>query len=326
MTTRWTTRTLDVPGAQIHLEVSGPASEDDVAAPPLALVGHPMGAGDFRDLAEHFTRDRTVLLHDPRGFGASPLVDPSDDADPDRLADDLAALLDVAAPGQRVDVLGSSGGAVTALALAARHPERVRVVVAHEPPLTSALPGPQATAARQDAEAVVALLHEQGVWPALGAFMALAGFASPGDGDEPGNTGDGPTREDGGASDAGGDQGDRTGHVPPPEQVAALERMIGHGLLTVCGHPLDVPALRAAQASGVRLVVAAGEASAGQLARRCAEAVARRLDLPTTLFPGDHAPWVVAMGDDPAPFAARLRDVLTDTPTRASRAPAVRGG
>ena len=302
MSTRWTTRTLDVPGASIHHEVSGPSPEDGTA-PPLALVGHPMGAGDFRDLAEHFAHDRTVLLHDPRGFGASPLDDPTDDADPDRLADDLVALLDAAVPGQRVDVFGSSGGAVTALALAARHPERVRVVVAHEPPLTSALPGPDADAARRDSERVVGLLDEKGVSPAMGAFMAVAGFGAPGGGDT-GHETDHGTDEHVQQDDDGGQ------HVPPPEQVAALERMIGRGLLTVCGHALDVPALRAAQDAGVRLVVAAGEASGGQLARRCAEAVAARLDLPTTPFPGDHAPWVVAMGDDPAPFAARLREVL----------------
>lgn len=124
---RWTTRTLDVPGARLHLEVSGPAGGDDDEATPLALVGHPTGTGGFRDLVEHLSDDRTVLLHDPRGFGASPLDDPTDDADPDRLADDLVALLDAAVPGRRVDVFGSSGGAVTALALAARHPERVRV-------------------------------------------------------------------------------------------------------------------------------------------------------------------------------------------------------
>lgn len=301
-TTRWTARALDVPGARLHLAVSGPPSGDDAAAPPLALVGHPMGADDFRDLAEQLASDRTVLLHDPRGFGASPLDDPTDDADPDRLADDLVALLDAAVPGQRVDVLGSSGGAVTALALAARHPERVRVVVAHEPPLISALPAPEAAAARRGAEHVVALLHEQGVWPALGAFMALAGSGAP-DGGDAADTASADGADDG----AGGSAGE---HAPPPEQVAALERMIGRGLLTVCGYPLDVPALRAARTAGVRLVVAAGEASGEQLARRSAEALAGRLDLPTTLFPGDHAPWVVAMGDDPAPFAARLREVL----------------
>lgn len=37
-------------------------------------------------------------------------------------------------------VFGSSGGAVTGLALATRHPEQVRTLVAHEPPLVEVLP------------------------------------------------------------------------------------------------------------------------------------------------------------------------------------------
>lgn len=311
--TSWSTHRITVPGATLHAEVSGPPLEPPAGTSlPLVLVGHPMGAGDFRDLAEHFTSERTVVLHDPRGFGASPLDDPTDDADPDRLADDLAALLDEVAPGRRVDVLGSSGGAVTALALAARHPGRVRVVVAHEPPLFSALPDAEAAAVRREAEAVVALLHAQGVWPAMGAFAALAGFAGPDGEDAPG----------GGAPDApdAPDTPDDVSTDPPgPDHAAALERMIGRGLLTVCGYPLDVPALQAARAGGVRLVAAAGEASGTQLARRCAEAVAERLGLPTTLFPGDHAPWVVAMGGDPAVFAARLEEVLDAEATGAGR-------
>jgi pimeloyl-ACP methyl ester carboxylesterase len=35
-----------------------------------------------------------------------------------------------------VDIFASSGGAVNALALVARHPEQVRTLVAHEPPVT----------------------------------------------------------------------------------------------------------------------------------------------------------------------------------------------
>jgi len=118
----------------------------------------------------------------------------------------------------------------------------------------------------------VALLHEQGVWPAMGAFMALAGSGAP----------------------DGEDTGHDTQHAPPPEQVAALERMIGRGLLTVCGYPLDVPALRGAQAGGVRLVLAAGKASRGQLARRCAEAVAGRLGRAQLVQPSS-TPWRAAL-------------------------------
>src|SRR5690606_40738823 len=39
-----------------------------------------------------------------------------------------------------VDVFGSSGGAVTGLAMVAAHPEDVRTLIAHEPPVLSLLP------------------------------------------------------------------------------------------------------------------------------------------------------------------------------------------
>ncbi len=287
--TTWTSHRITVPGASLHAEVAGPAAGAVTSEPLLAIVGHPMGGDDFRDLAEQLTPERAVLLHDPRGFGASPLDDPEDDADPDRLADDLAALLDVVVPGQRVDVFGSSGGAVTGFAFAARHPGRLRTLVAHEPPLIDVLPD---RAERQaQAEGVVRTLHEHGLWPAMGAFMGLAGFEAP----PPPPAGQAPPAE----------------QAPPSaEQVAAMTRMIGKGLLTICGYSLDLPALRAAQDGGARLLPAAGEDSGTQMPRRAAEAVAALLEVDTTSFPGDHAPWVTAMGGDPQRFAVRLREVL----------------
>lgn len=279
---------LTVPGAVLHLEVLG-------EGPVLALVGHPMGAGDLRGLAEQLAGTRTVLLHDPRGFGSSPLDDPGQDADPDVLADDLAALVRHLDRGP-ADVLGSSGGAVTALAFAARHPGLARTVVAHEPPLVSALP--EAEEMRARCEEVVALLHEQGPGPAFGAFMALAGF--------------GPPPRD----DADDDPRPQQAHDGPPEhqepseqEMAAGYRMLAHGLVPICTYPLPVERLTGA---GPRVVVAAGADSGTQLARRTAEAVAAALGTDLVDFPGDHAPFVVSMGGDPAPFAARLREVLGD--------------
>jgi pimeloyl-ACP methyl ester carboxylesterase len=54
-------------------------------------------------------------------------------------ADDLARLVDAVGCGS-ADVFASSGGAVAGLALAVRSPERVRVLVAQEPPVTELLP------------------------------------------------------------------------------------------------------------------------------------------------------------------------------------------
>jgi pimeloyl-ACP methyl ester carboxylesterase len=49
-----------------------------------------------------------------------------------------------------VDIFASSGGAVNALALVARHPEQVRVLVAHEPPAAQVLPDREAMLAAFD--------------------------------------------------------------------------------------------------------------------------------------------------------------------------------
>ena len=50
---------------------------------------------------------------------------------PDKHADDLHRLISVLGRGQ-ADIFATSGGAVNALALAARHPEQVRALVAHD--------------------------------------------------------------------------------------------------------------------------------------------------------------------------------------------------
>jgi pimeloyl-ACP methyl ester carboxylesterase len=75
--------------------------------------------------------DRTVITYD-RGAERSrrPRRDPQHGRGagrrPPRLIDTLAV--------GPVDIFASSGGAVNALALVARHPEQVRTLVAHEPP------------------------------------------------------------------------------------------------------------------------------------------------------------------------------------------------
>ena len=60
------------------------------------------------------------------------------DVTPEMLADDLSQLLTHLNTGP-VAVFGSSGGAVTALALAQAYPEHVHTVIAHEPPLEELL-------------------------------------------------------------------------------------------------------------------------------------------------------------------------------------------
>ena len=79
--------------------------------------------------------------------------------------------------GGPVDLFASSGGAITALALVAKHPEDVRVAVAHEPPLASLL------ADRAEAQAAVKDIHDtyqrDGFGPAMGKFIAIVGYQGP---------------------------------------------------------------------------------------------------------------------------------------------------
>lgn len=123
--------TLVVPDAELYYELRG-------SGPLVVLVGAPMDADAFAPLADLLATGYTVLTLDPRGVSRSALK-PGGTSRPDQRADDLAALIRHVGAGSAV-VLGSSGGAVSALALAQYHPDVVRTVIAHEPPLNRLLP------------------------------------------------------------------------------------------------------------------------------------------------------------------------------------------
>src|SRR4029453_1756635 len=132
--------------------------------PPLMLIGSPMGASGFATLAGHFP-DRTVVTYDPRGAERTRKADPTSESTPDQPADDLHRVI-AAVGGGPVDLFASSGGAVNALALVARHPTDVRTLVAHEPPLASVLPD------RAPALAANRAVHETYQRSGWGAGMA----------------------------------------------------------------------------------------------------------------------------------------------------------
>ena len=123
-----------------------------------------MGAGGFGTLAGHFP-DRTVVTYDPRGVERSTKADPSSPSTPEQHADDLHRIIAELGAGP-VDLFASSGGAVNALALVAKHPEHVRTLVAHEPPLASILPD------REGAMALTQAIHDTYERSGFGAGMA----------------------------------------------------------------------------------------------------------------------------------------------------------
>jgi pimeloyl-ACP methyl ester carboxylesterase len=281
------THELEAPGATLAWDIR-PASA--TTQPPLFLIGSPMGAGGFPTLASHFP-DRTVITYDPRGSERSRRADPMDASPPPVHADDLHRIIQAAGLGP-VDLFASSGGAVNALALVAAHPEDVRTLVAHEPPLASVLPD------REHAERAARAIHETYQAKGWGAGMAhfIAVTSHQGEftaesaaqpGPDPAMFGM-PTQDDGSRSDP----------------------MLGRNMVDITHY---VPQWDALRGASTRIVLAAGEASGGTLARRGAEAVAAGLGQAAVIFPGDHGGVLGGeygqMGQ-PDAFAAKLREVL----------------
>jgi len=282
-----TTHTLEVPGAVLTYDVRRGGAAD---SPVLLMIGSPMGAAGFGTLAGYFT-DRTVVTYDPRGVERSRRTDGAPTTTPEEHADDLSRLIATLDSGP-VDLFASSGGAVNALALVARHPEQVRTLVAHEPPTAGLVPD------REFALAACRDIHEtyqrSGMGPAMAKFIAIVSHKGPitteyleRPAPDPATFGL-PTEDDGSRDDV----------------------LLGQNLLTCTHFEPDIEALRSAS---TRVVVAAGEESEGELANRGAHAVAERLGTTPVLFPDGHAGFLGGeygqMGV-PEPFAGRLREVL----------------
>jgi hypothetical protein len=70
------------------------------------------------------------------------------------------------------------------------------------------------------------------------------------------------------------------------------------------------PAIDVLRTAGPRVVVAVGGTSHDEIPSRSAEALAEQLGTSAAVFPGGHAGFL----DDPAGFAATIRQVLTDSP------------
>ena len=283
------TDTLDVPGAVLHYDVR---SNDASTEPVLLIIGSPMGADGFVTLAGHFL-DRTVVTYDPRGAGRSKRTDGAAETTPDEHADDLHRLISALDAGP-VDLFATSGGAVNALVLVARHPEQVRTLVAHEPPAVQELP---------DRERVLAAnvdIHETylraGFGPAMAKFIALVGY----EGELPADYLDRPAPD---PAQFG---------LPSTDDGSRNDPLVGQNIVSCTHYRHDFAALRAAP---TRIVVVVGAKSRRQIAGRAAAAVAERLGTTPVEFPGDHGGFLggeFGMTGEPEDFATSLRKVLND--------------
>ncbi|MFG2002259.1 alpha/beta fold hydrolase [Spirillospora sp. NPDC048911] len=257
---------LRVPGATLHYEVQG-------SGPVLVLIPAAfMGASAFGGVVPRLARDYTVVRYDPRGLALS-TVDGPGEMPPEVLADDVRHLIAAVSDGP-AHVFGTSNGAINGLSLAARHPEAVRTLVAHEPPVVELLP--EREEYRAESERVKAVYEEKGPIAAMRAFMVGAGFAE----------------------DAGGE---------PEPWMLMMEKDIdvfyGRIYPALRGFVPDFAALRAGSA---KVVIAGGIESKGEIAHRAAAAAATELGTAIVDFPGDHGSFTA----HPEAFARALREVL----------------
>jgi clorobiocin/coumermycin A biosynthesis protein CloN7/CouN7 len=127
-----TIRTLGVPGARLYYEVRG-------SGPLLLLLGLEMDSTGFAGMGAELADSFTVVTDDPRGISNSTLQDTAQEVTPELQANDVHRLLS-ALGSEPAYVFGSSGGAVVGLALATAHPDQMRILVVHEPPVIELLP------------------------------------------------------------------------------------------------------------------------------------------------------------------------------------------
>jgi pimeloyl-ACP methyl ester carboxylesterase len=265
-----TAETLRVPDAVLHYEVRG-------AGPLVVLVGAPMDAWPFAPLADLLGTDHTVLTTDPRGINRSKVDNPDADSTPELRADDLARLITHLGAGPAA-VLGSSGGAVSALALAQARPDLAHTVVAHEPPLDELLDDRERL--HELTEDIIETYFAGDTVGAARKFLSVANISLP---EEVFRQMFAAERD--------------------AQQVADDDYQHAHMLRPTTRWRPDLSALRWGQ---TRIVVGIGKESAGQLCDRTSRALTAALGIEPTMFPGDH----IGFAKDPQTFATRLREVL----------------
>ena len=139
--------------------------------PIVLLHPFPLDARFWDPVATALRADRTVIAPDFPGLGRAPSEEaPTVDA----FASAVAELIAAEAPAGRAIVCGLSLGGYTALALAARHPERVAALI-----LADTRAEPDTPEARDGRHAAARSVREEGSGPFLDDFVPR--LVAPGD-------------------------------------------------------------------------------------------------------------------------------------------------
>ncbi|MEV6416555.1 alpha/beta hydrolase [Kribbella sp. NPDC051718] len=266
-----------VPGAALYYETTG-------TGPVLLLIaGGGTDTAVFDGIVPQLAAQYTVVAYDPRGNSRSPFDGEPVDERVDVAAEDALAVLDAVAGSESAYVFGSSSGAITAMELLIRHPDRIRLAIAHEPPAVELLP--EATEARAFFRLVYDTYRHDGRQAADKLFLGGIGMSE--DDQLP------PTEE------------------LPPEFREVAERMdanseifYAHKLLPFTSWVPDVAALVELED---KFVPAVGSESSKVLPAEPILALADRVGWDVVAFPGGHGGYAT----DPFEFATLLQRVLT---------------
>jgi pimeloyl-ACP methyl ester carboxylesterase len=264
--------TVRVEGAALFYRVRG-------QGPLLLILSGGDGDADTTDaLCDQLVDHYTVVTYDRRGLSRSTIVTDAGDLQITTHSEDAHHLL-AALSQEAVFVFGSSIGAVIGLDLVARHPEQVRVLVAHEPPVWELLPDVErdrAVRAQEDAENTY---QREGADAAFKKFVALA------------------------AVDFHDREPDAVLAPPTSQRAANLAFFFTYDSPAVRRYRVDIPALKTAP---TRIVPAGGQSAPDSAPHRAAAALAAKLGEPLVTFPGGHTSWLLR----PKGFASKLREIL----------------
>ncbi|MFD3705219.1 alpha/beta fold hydrolase [Nocardia sp. NPDC058658] len=284
-----TTHTLELPDATLTYDVHGPLPTAD-GRPPLVMIGLPMDASGFTALAAHFP-DRTVVTYDPRGLGRSVRTDGEVDNVPAVHAGDVHAIIEAIGAGP-VEMFASSGGAIVALALVTDHPTDVSTLVAHEPPLLTALP--DAAAADRAASGYRDAYAAKGFGAGMATFIAMTSWQ----GEFTEEYFDAPAADP------------ALFGLPVSDDGVRDDPLLSQRSRPVLGYRADIAALTAAP---TRIVLGYGEESKGTVTERTSSALADQLGHQPVLFPSHHGGFTgpeSGYPGRPEAFARTLHGVL----------------
>ena len=282
------THTLETPDVDLVYDVIGPLPTAD-GRPPLLKAGHPMTAEGFYTIATHFP-DRTIVAYDPRGVGRSVRKDGRTERSPELHSADLHALItEIGAP---VDLFGSSGGAVNGLRLVADHPDDVRILVAHEPPLLASLPDADAAFAAE--KGVQDAYQQRGFGAGMAQFTAMTSWTGEFD--------------DAYAAQPPADPA--MFGMPTDDDGNRDNPLLSGTANAITAYEPDTDALRAAP---TRVVIGVGVESRDTITGRTSVATAAQLGQEAVEFPSHHGGFLggeFGYAGQPEAFAVTLREVL----------------